>query len=255
MARKMLRRFGTIRERKRRLFFESLERREVLTTIFYISGNPQVVEPISPSITVNAQFTIGYTTMGYSDVGGSVSWGTGGPYDTATSGADYVASSGTLNLGPGHTPEIINVPISYDQLVEGNEHFRVTLSGNSAGSMIMQSYATGVISDPPPPPPGVSVSSSTRVTEGDFGQFIFTKDGDEPLTVYYELDPSTTVGSGDYNINPAFGSVYFAAGEHSKVVSIEAIRDGILEHLETLNISITPYPYGSQGPVPYIVVG
>lgn len=255
MSRPELRHRRFIHKRNRRLFFESLEKREVLTTIFFIMGNPQVVEPSVPGTTVNAQFSISYTTMGGPDVGGSVNWGAGDPVDTATSGADYVASSGTVNLGPGNTSQIINVPVKHDQLTEGNEHFRVTLSGNSPGSMIMQSYATGVISDPPPPPPGVSVSSSTRVTEGQFGAFIFTKSGDDPLTVYYELDPSTSVSSADYEIDPAFGSVYFAAGEHSKEVSIEGVEDGILEHLEELTINITPYPYGSQGPVPYIVVG
>ena len=43
-----------IRERNRRLFFESLEKRYVLTTIFNIMGNPGVVEPTVPGTTVNA---------------------------------------------------------------------------------------------------------------------------------------------------------------------------------------------------------
>ncbi|MFN0019352.1 MAG: Calx-beta domain-containing protein [Pirellulaceae bacterium] len=255
MSHKKLRRDHYHRERNRRLFFESLEKREVLTTIFFISGNPGVPEPSVPGTTVNAQFTIGYSTMGFPDVGGSVNWSAGAAGDTATSGFDYIASSGTVNLGPGHTSQIINVPVKYDELVEGNEHFRVTLSGNSPGSMIMQSYATGVINDTPPPPPGVSVSSPTMVTEGNSAVFLFTKTLDGPLTVYYQLDSSTTVSGADYTISPAFGSVYFAVGEHSKEVTVNAIEDEILEHTEKLAISITPYPSGGQGPVPYIVFG
>ena len=75
-----------IRERNRRLFFESLERREVLTTLFGIYGNPGVPEPTVPGTTVNAQFTIGYTTMGYPDIGGSVNWsaGAGGRWSPST---------------------------------------------------------------------------------------------------------------------------------------------------------------------------
>ncbi len=255
MPRSPLRLQRLIHERNRRLFFESLEKREVLTTYFFISGNPGVPEPFVPGTTVNAQFTIGYTTMGYPNVGGSVNWSAGAAGDTATSGVDYVASSGTVILGPGHTSEIINIPVNYDQLVEGNEHFRVTLSGNPPGSMLMQSYATGVIHDSPPPPPAVSVSSSPWVTEGEFREFIFTKTQDGPLIVYYQLEPTTTVSGADYEIDPAFGSVFFDVGEHSKVVDVEAIEDGILEHTEWLDISITPYPTGGQGPVPYIVVG
>ncbi len=86
------------------------------------------------------------------------------------------------------------------ELVEGGRFLPLLANFRKGDHAVLRDWGD---QRPAPSSSGVSVSSSTRVIDGDFGQFIFTKDGDEPLTVYYELDPSTTVGSGDYNISPA----------------------------------------------------
>lgn len=72
---------------------------------------------------------------------------------TATSGADYVAASGTITFAAGETSKTINVGILGDTTVESNETLTVTLSAPS-GATISRASATGTINneDVAPPP-------------------------------------------------------------------------------------------------------
>ena len=54
---------------------------------------------------------------------------------TAASGSDFVASSGTLNFGPGVGTKTISISVSNDGIVEGNESFSVVLSNPSGGTL------------------------------------------------------------------------------------------------------------------------
>ena len=47
---------------------------------------------------------------------------------TASAGADYTTSSGTLTFNPGDTSKTFNIPILADTIDEDNEVFSVTLS-------------------------------------------------------------------------------------------------------------------------------
>ena len=81
------------------------------------------------------------------------------PDDSATAGADYTATSGTLTFVPGDTEMTIMVALSNDRAVEGTELFTVTLSNptNAELSTSPDDSATGTISDedrPTRPRPG-----------------------------------------------------------------------------------------------------
>ena len=61
---------------------------------------------------------------------------------TATAGADYTATSGTLNWPAGDLGEqTINVRLVNDNQDEGNETFRITLS-NTTGGVVIEGSAT-----------------------------------------------------------------------------------------------------------------
>ncbi|HEY7753294.1 MAG TPA: choice-of-anchor B family protein [Steroidobacteraceae bacterium] len=61
---------------------------------------------------------------------------------TATAGADYTATTGTLNWGAGDLGErVINVPLANDVQGEPNETFRITLS-NATGGVVIEGSAT-----------------------------------------------------------------------------------------------------------------
>ena len=81
--------------------------------------------------------------------------------DAATAGQDYLAASGTLSWADGDVAErTISIPLLTDQVVEGSEAFRISLSNPTGGAGIgSPGLATIVIGEasqgPPPPPPGV----------------------------------------------------------------------------------------------------
>ena len=74
-------------------------------------------------------------TVGYATNGG-----------TATSGADFVAESGTLTFAPGTTTQTITVPILNDSTFENSEAFTVTLSG-AVNATITDATGVGTIRD------------------------------------------------------------------------------------------------------------
>jgi hypothetical protein len=66
---------------------------------------------------------------------------------TATAGADYAATNGTLSFAPGTTTQAIVVAVLDDTLVEADELFTVTLSAPSNVAIATGSSATGEIKD------------------------------------------------------------------------------------------------------------
>ena len=68
---------------------------------------------------------------------------------TATAGADYTATSGTLTFAAGETTKTVNVPILDDAVDEGEETFTLRLS-NVVGAHIADGEATGTITNDDP---------------------------------------------------------------------------------------------------------
>ena len=65
---------------------------------------------------------------------------------TATAGADYTASSGTLSFAPGETSKTVSVPVLDDAHDDGGETFALTLSNVSGGNAWLEdASATGTI--------------------------------------------------------------------------------------------------------------
>ena len=65
---------------------------------------------------------------------------------TATSGADYTGTSGTLTFPAGETAKTVSVPIVDDAVDDGGETLTLTLS-QAAGANIGAAAATGIIRD------------------------------------------------------------------------------------------------------------
>lgn len=100
-------------------------------------GNASVTEGGTLAFTVTRSgYAASALTVNYASASG-----------TATSGADFTATSGTLNLAANQTTGTINVPTIDDTLVEGNETLTMTLSGASAGATITNAVGTGTIID------------------------------------------------------------------------------------------------------------
>ena len=70
---------------------------------------------------------------------------------TATAGADYTATSGTLTFDPGETAKTVNVPVLDDAHDDTDETLTFTLS-NASGARIRDGEATGTIENSDPIP-------------------------------------------------------------------------------------------------------
>ncbi len=96
------------------------------------------------NVTLNATFTV--TLSAAAGVQINVNYATAG--QTATSGVDFTASSGTVNFLPGETSKTIFVPILSDSIVDAGETFAINLSNPSAGTLA-DATGIGTILDPP----------------------------------------------------------------------------------------------------------
>jgi chitinase len=85
-------------------------------------ANASVMEGDIGTTTLSLPVTLSGTSGREVDVDYATSYG------TATAGSDYTATSGTLIFAAGETSKQIDVSVTGDLLVEGNETFTVTLS-------------------------------------------------------------------------------------------------------------------------------
>ena len=83
--------------------------------------------------------------------------------NTATAGADYTATSGTLTFGPSDSTKTITVQVKGDTRDEDDETFNVNLS-NAVGGQITDSQGIATIQDDDPPPFPLSVGRTGEST-------------------------------------------------------------------------------------------
>lgn len=99
----------------------------------------QSVDEAAGTVTINVTRTggsEGTVTVDYATSNG-----------TATSPADYTATSGTLTFGPGVTTQSIVVPLTNNALPEADETFTVTLSNPTGGATLVNETTTITITD------------------------------------------------------------------------------------------------------------
>lgn len=158
----------------------------------------------------------------------------------ATSGVDFQAQAAAVTFAPGDTVKTIPIVVYGDRIGESNENFSVDLT--AAPNVIINSgHALGVIVDDEP---RVSITSPAPVVEGNSGTTAMTftvtlsAPSDAPITVNYTTgDSSATVAGGDYQANT--GSVPFAAGQTSALITVLVNGDRIAESDESFSVQLT----------------
>jgi Calx-beta domain/Bacterial Ig-like domain len=119
------------------------------------SGTSQAAFTVSLSKTSMQTITVAYATAN----------------DTATAGADYVTTSGTLSFAPGETTQTVSVEVNGDTLYEPDETFFVNLSDPTQATL-SDARGIGAINndDPPPDPMAPKVSTTSPGDSGTMGQ-------------------------------------------------------------------------------------
>ena len=157
---------------------------------------------------------------------------------TATSGADYASTSGTLTFAPGDTVVTITVSVVNDGLPESTEDMTVTLS-NAANAMIDTGVGTGTILDTSRLP-GVSVSDANgpEDTIGDLSFAVtLSEPGTSEVTVSYATSDGTATAGSDYTARN--GTATFPVGTTAVTIDVPVLPDTVTEPNEDFTLTLT----------------
>ncbi|QOZ22711.1 Calx-beta domain-containing protein [Bradyrhizobium sp. CCBAU 51753] len=194
-------------------------------------------------------FTFEVDRVGSTAAASSVNWVISLNNPPAANGADFAGPlSGSLSFAAGETSKLITVNIAADTVVESNEIFQVDLYGASgAGINASAGSAVGIIQNDDIPPPVLSiVPVSASKAEGSSG-------GSTPFTFEVDRNGSTASASsvnwvislnnapaanGVDFVGPLSGALTFAAGETSKLITINVAADKVLEPTEIFQVDL-----------------
>jgi hypothetical protein len=159
---------------------------------------------------------------------------------TATAGADYTATSGTLTFAPSALTATVTVSITGDLLDEDDETFFVNLT-NAVNATIGDAQGVGTILDDDPLP--VLSVAGCSVTEGNagttpcnFGVTLAPASGRNVTAAFATADGSATAGS-DYTA--ASGTLTFPPGTTSRTVAVNVLGDLAPEGNETFTLGLS----------------
>lgn len=162
---------------------------------------------------------------------------------TATAPGDYTAASNVLLSFPvGTSSKTFTVATVADGLSETNQSFNVTLSNNSAGTVIATGGGTGVgtiVEGAAPPPPSFAIGNAAAVTEGQPLLFTVTKTGStsSTFTVAYATASGTATSGSDFTA--ATGTLSFGSSVATQTVSVPTTNDGSVESAETVLVNLS----------------
>ena len=179
-------------------------------------NDPAVVNEAAGTVT----FVVTLSNPSYQTV--SVNYATGG--QTALSGSDFTAASGTLSFAPGQTTQTIVVNINNDNIYEGAETFKVdltsptnaTISDNQGIATIIDNGtgAGGTDNDTPT----FTVSNLTVSDQvGGFANFVVSMDKASAALTTFNL----ALASSGANPATGGGTDYGAAGATNLQVSTD----------------------------------
>ena len=155
---------------------------------------------------------------------------------TATAGADYVETSGSLRFEPGETRKTIRVDMVDDYLSEGSETLRVELS-NSSGAAL-GGPGTGTILDDDAAPQ-LSVADASGIE--DVGRMAFR------VTLSAPSGVATTVRYATMNVTANDGTDYvgvagvltFDPGETVRTIGVAIVDDHVEEPEESFSVELS----------------
>jgi subtilisin family serine protease/subtilisin-like proprotein convertase family protein/ribosomal protein L28 len=182
----------------------------------------------------------------------NVNWAVTGSGTSAANATDFVGGvlpSGTVSFAAGETSKVITVNVQGDTTVEPNENFTVTLSNPTNGATITTATAVGTIQNDDVAVPTLAIAATNaNQTEGNSGSkaFTFTVTRAVNTTAANNVNWAVT-GSGTSAANATdfvggvlpSGTVSFAAGETSKVITVNVQGDTTVEPNENFTVTLS----------------
>lgn len=181
-----------------------------------ISFTVQLATPVPTTVTVD------YTTVD----------------GTATAGADYTATSGTLTFLANDQSETIVVPVTVDALAEPDETFTVVLSNATNTTTISDGTAVGTITNDDAQV-AMSIADGSGTEDGGTATFTVTLASpvNSTVTVDYVTTDGTATGGTDYVITS--GTLTFAPNDQSETITVTLLSDAAFEGDETFTVTLS----------------
>ena len=165
----------------------------------------------------------------------TVDWATAD--GTATQGADYAETTGTLTFDALETEQTITVSLLDDALDEADETFTIALS-NPSNATLDDAEAIGTITDNDAAP--ALTIADAQAAEGDreitFAVTLGAVSGLE-VTVDWTTADGTAIAGSDYVA--AEGSLTFAPGQTEATIAVVVFNDALDEGTETLTVALS----------------
>jgi len=160
---------------------------------------------------------------------------------TATSGADFSFTPGTLSFPPGSTVQTIPIQIAEDLVDEDDETVMVALTGPVGAQLGGPTTATLTILDNDPTPNVAFTSSNVSANEGDGTAQIpvsLSSASGRDVSVAYGASGGTATGNGvDYTL--VSGTLVIPAGQTSGSIPVTLVNDTAAEGNESVTVSLS----------------
>ena len=160
--------------------------------------------------------------------------------DTATAGADYGSTSGSLTIRPGRTQGVVRVPLYRDVLVEPDETFGLLVDSAAVVGAVYSSGTSdpvGTIRDSPGP--GLEIGDAVATEASGTISFPVRILGaaSSAVTVDWTTNDGTAVAGSDYTA--ANGTLTIAAGTGEADIAVVLIEDRTVEDDETFSVVLS----------------
>jgi hypothetical protein len=209
-------------------------------------------------------FTFTVTRSGVTTGTNAVNWAVTGSGPNPANADDFsggVLPTGTVNFAAGETSKLVTVNVQGDTTVEPNENFTVTLSNATNEATITTATATGTIENDDTLPTVTLEVSPTSIIEDGATNLVYTFTRTEntvnPLVINFNVSGSAIFNndytqSGATSFNTNSGSITFAAGSATAILTIDPTADSIFEQNETVSLTLTnsaSYSVGTGGTI------
>ncbi|MFC5649782.1 Calx-beta domain-containing protein [Paenibacillus solisilvae] len=169
----------------------------------------------------------------------TVDYGIGG--GSASEGADFGGTGGTLVFAEGETAKTIEVPVYDDSEYEGDEQFSVSLFNPTGGASVGSLSSANVTITDNDPAIHLQLSASTYYGIEESGwvtvKVIRTGSAEEAVTVNYATVSGSAKAAADFT--SASGKLTFAKGETSKTIKIKLFDDKLKELNESFSMQLS----------------
>ncbi len=187
-------------------------------------------------------FTFTATRTGNTAIAAAANWAVS---SSSANGADFVGGvlpTGTVSFAAGQTSQIVTVNVAGDNVVEADETFSVNLTSANAATAIGTASASGTILNDDAQ---LSIVATSAVkAEGNSGATPFTFTATR--VGYTGIAPSANWAVSSTSANGAdfvggvlpTGTVSFAAGQTSQIVTVNVAGDTIVEPDESFAVTL-----------------